>query len=93
MKLKNIYLGLKDQLPFRRLFRNLINGRVKGLFHPRTHLLVDGRPKIMYNTKKTAVKAAAEMSIKRGATFGNWKCFHCDGYHIGKNRPTWKPLE
>jgi hypothetical protein len=44
-------------------------------------------PKIMYNTKATAVKSAEAMSKKRGVPFGNWKCFHCDGYHIGKNSP------
>lgn len=86
MKLRNIYLGLKDQLPWRRLWRNLWNGRVTGLTHPRTHLNMDGTPKIKYNTKATAVKSAKAMSEKRGVPFGNWKCFHCDGYHIGKNR-------
>lgn len=85
MKLRNFYLGLKDQLPWRRLLRNAFNGRIKGLWHMRTHLNADGRPKIMYNTKTTAVKSAAAMSKKRDHPFGNWKCFHCDGYHIGKN--------
>lgn len=86
MKLRNIYLGLKDQLPWRRLWRNLWNGRVTGLFHPRTHLNANGSPKIRYNTKKTAIKSAAAMTTKVGVQFGHWKCFHCDGFHIGKNR-------
>jgi hypothetical protein len=40
----------------------------------------------MYNTKATAVRSAEAMTKKRGVKFGNWKCVHCDGYHIGKNR-------
>jgi hypothetical protein len=86
MKLKNIVLALKDQLPLKRLIRNLWNGRVTGLTHPRTHLNANGTPKIMYNTKATAVRSAEAMSKKVGVPFGNWKCMHCDGFHIGKNR-------
>ena len=86
MRLRNIFLALKDQLPLKRLIRNLRNGRVTGLIHPRTHLRADGAPKIMYNTKASAVKAAEAMAKKTGKAFGNWKCMHCDGYHIGKNR-------
>lgn len=86
MKLRNIYLALKDQLPLRRLLRNLRNGRVTGLVHPRTHARSDGKLKVMYNTKASAVRAAEQMAKKTGAAFGNWKCMHCDGYHIGKNR-------
>jgi hypothetical protein len=85
-KLRNVYLALKDQLPLKRLIRNLWNGRVTGLAHPRTHLNASGSLKIMYNTKVTAVKAAKAMADKTGKAFGNWKCMHCDGYHIGKNR-------
>jgi hypothetical protein len=40
----------------------------------------------MYNTKATAIKSAAAMTKKTGSEFGNWKCFHCNGFHIGKNR-------
>lgn len=87
MKLKNIYLALKDQLPWRRLWRNLLNGRVTGLIHPRTHLNASGSPKVKYGSKKSATKAATQMSAKVGVPFGNWKCIHCDGFHIGKNRP------
>ena len=86
MKLKNIVLALKDQLPLKRLLRNLWNGRVTGLMHPRTHLREDGTPKVMYNTKASAVRAATQMTEKKGVPFGNWKCMHCDGFHIGKNR-------
>ena len=86
MKLRNIVLALKDQLPLRRLVRNLWNGRITGLTHPRTHLLASGAPKIMYNTKASAVRAAEQMAKKKGVPFGNWKCMHCDGFHIGKNQ-------
>ena len=86
MKLRNIVLALKDQLPIRRLIRNLWNGRVTGLAHPRTHAREDGTPKVMYNTKASAVRAAESMASKKGVPFGNWKCMHCDGFHIGKNR-------
>jgi hypothetical protein len=40
----------------------------------------------MYNTKASAVRAAEQMAKKKGVPFGNWKCMHCDGFHIGKNR-------
>ena len=87
MKLRNLYLGLKDQLPWKRLFRNLfITGNMKGLFYKRSHFNANGNPKVMYNTKKTATKVAKKMSEKHGSYFSNYKCIFCDGYHIGKNR-------
>lgn len=87
MKLKNIWLVFKDQLPFTRLWKNFRNGRLTGLVHMRSHMNSNGTPKIKYNTKATAVKSAAAMAKKVGVPFGNWKCIHCDGYHIGKNKP------
>lgn len=87
MKLRNIYLGFKDQLPLSRMFRNLRKGGVGCFWHPRTHERSDGVPKIMYNTRETAVKAALAMEKKTGNSFGKWKCWRCDGYHIGKNSP------
>lgn len=86
MKLRNVYLGLKDQLPLKRLICNLWKGHVFGLFHERSHLNQNGKPKVAYNTKETAIKSAQVMSKKRGAYFSNYKCIFCDGYHIGKNR-------
>lgn len=86
MKLRNIYLGLKDQLPLKRLAKNVMTGNVFGLFHERSHTNANGRPKVVYNTKETAIKSAQAMSKKRGAYFSNYKCIFCDGYHIGKNR-------
>ncbi len=87
MKLRNIWLAFKDQLPWSRLWRNLRNGRITGLTHIRSHQNADGTPKIKYNTKATAIRSATAMATKRGVPFGNWKCLHCDGYHIGKNKP------
>lgn len=86
MKIRNIYLGLKDQLPLKRLWRNWRNGNLKGLFHIRSHLRNDSLPKISYPTKASVIRAAESMEKKIGKKFGNWKCLHCDGYHVGKNR-------
>ena len=88
MKLRNIILGLKDQLPLRRMLRNIRKGGFGCFWHPRTHLRADGLPKISYNTRASAVKAAASMEKKTGNSFGKWKCWRCDGYHIGKNSPS-----
>lgn len=85
MKLRNIYLALKDQMPISRFFRNLRKGHLIGLFSKRSHENADGKPKIQYGSKASATKAAAAMMKKRGAYFSNYKCVHCDGYHIGKN--------
>jgi hypothetical protein len=88
MKLRNIWLALLDQGPFTRFFRNfLITRNAWGLFHVNSHVSAgSGKPKVMYNTKATAEKAAAAMTRKRGTWFSNYKCLHCDGYHIGRNR-------
>ncbi len=88
MKLKNIYLAFKDQLPFKRFINNfIISGRGWGLFHKNSHISYrSGEPKVMYNRKITAEKAANSMLKKRGLYFSNYKCLYCDGYHIGKNR-------
>lgn len=85
MKIRNIYLALKDQGPFKRFIRNALKGHLFGLTHKRSHLTKDGTPKVKYNTKKTATKVAAKMFEKKGVYFSNYKCLYCDGYHIGKN--------
>lgn len=84
IKIKNIYLAFKDQLPLKRFFKNLFNGNLKGLFHIRSHQNHIGTPKVTYNTKATAEKAANQMAFKRGVHFSNYKCMYCDGYHLGK---------
>jgi hypothetical protein len=88
MKLKNLYLALKEQGPLKRAFRNfLITGNAWGLFHKNSHIRQDtGKPKVMYNTKETALKSAESMGKKRDCHFSTYKCIYCDGYHIGKNR-------
>lgn len=85
MKLKNIYLALKDQGPFKRFMRNLFKGHLIGLISKRSHVNANGKPKVMYNTKASAVKAAASYGRRKGVYFSNYKCMRCDGYHIGKN--------
>ena len=85
MKIRNIYLALKDQLPISRFIRNLRKGHLIGLFSRRSHENTDGKPKISYGSKESAQKAANAMMKKRGLYFSNYKCVWCDGYHIGKN--------
>lgn len=85
MKIRNIVLALKDQLPISRFIRNLLKGHLFGLFSKRSHENADGKPKIQYGSKISATKAAAAMLKKRGVYFSNYKCVYCDGYHIGKN--------
>lgn len=81
---------LWDQMPPKRFWRNLIKGHIRRKFNYRSHLRQNGEPKIMYNTKATAIRAAAQMkerSEKRGEakTYSYYKCVFCDGYHIGGN--------
>lgn len=93
MKLRNIILVLKDQMPLRRFIRNFfVTRNAWGLFHVNSHIAQgSGKPKVSYNTKASAEKAAAAMYKKHGVHFSNYKCLHCDGYHIGKNRDNKTP--
>jgi len=88
MKYKNLYLALKDQGPFIRFCKNFfITGHAWGLFHINSHISQGScKPKVMYNTKPSAIKAAESMSKKHDTYFSNYKCVYCDGYHIGRNR-------
>ena len=86
IKIKNLVSGIKDQLPFSRLVRNMKLGHVYGLFHPRSHENESGVPKVSYNTKATANKVALQMSEKHGKHFSNYCCIYCGKYHLGKNR-------
>lgn len=86
MKIKNLLLALKDQLPFTRLVRNIRTGNVFGLFSKYSHENKSGKAKVMYNTKASAQKAALSMQKKYGYYYSTYKCIFCDGYHIGKNR-------
>jgi len=88
MKIKNLYLGLKQLLSLRRLFTLLfISGNGWGLFSIHSHINSStGKPKIKYNTQESAKKAAINMNEKYGYPFSAYKCIYCDGYHIGKDR-------
>jgi len=87
MKLRNLYLALKDQGPFKRAFRNFVITRnAWGLFHKNSHRRADnGKEKVKYNTRKSAVRAAVSMEKKYEGIFRAYKCAHCEGYHVGKN--------
>jgi hypothetical protein len=88
MKLKNLILALVDQGPLKRAFRNFfVTGNAWGLFHINSHVRQDTQqPKVMYNTKETALKSADAMKKKRDLHFSVYKCAYCDGYHLGRNR-------
>lgn len=85
MKIRNIYLVIKDQGPPKRFVKNLFKGHLMGITSGRSHVNASGKPKVMYNTKATAIKSAASMAKKTGNYFSNYKCLYCNGYHIGKN--------
>ena len=88
MKLRNLWLALLDQGPPRRFIRNFfITRNAWGLFHRNSHVAQgSGKPKVAYGSKASATKAAEAMTKKKGVWFSNYKCLHCDGYHIGRNR-------
>lgn len=88
IKLKNLLLALYEQGPPKRFFRNFVITRnAWGMFHMNSHMRADtGKKKVMYNTKKTALKSSNSMSEKYNKYFSVYKCVYCDGYHIGKNR-------
>lgn len=87
MKLKNLCVALKQQMPLTRFFKNFfVTGRAWGMFHRNSHVSAGtGKPKVMYNTPGSAAKAANAMTKKHGGCFRPYKCVYCDGYHIGKN--------
>ena len=88
MKLKNLILALLEQGPFKRAFRNFfITGNAWGLFSVNSHIRQDNKkPKVMYNTKESALKSAKALEEKRGTHFSVYKCAYCNGYHLGRNR-------
>lgn len=85
---KNLYLALLDQGPVKRAFHNFfITGNAWGLFHINSHIRQETqKPKVMYNTKATAIKSAQALEKKNGVHFSPYKCAYCNGYHIGRNR-------
>ena len=94
-KLRNIMLVIKDQMPLKRLLRNFfITRNAWGLFYTNSHVVgATGKPKVKYNTKASATKAAESMAKTHGVWFSNYKCLHCEGYHIGKNRDNKYPAK
>ncbi len=87
-KIKNIFLALYEQGPPKRFFMNFfITRNAWGMFHINSHQRGDtGKEKVMYNTKKSAQKAADSMKRKHNKHFSVYKCVFCTGYHLGKNR-------
>lgn len=88
IKLSNLGKALIEQGPMRRAWRNFVVTRnAWGMFSINSHLRFDTRlPKVMYNTKASAQKAADSMKKKQNKHFSVYKCIYCDGYHLGKNR-------
>jgi len=86
--IRNIFMVMKDQMPLKRFIRNFfITRNAWGLFHKNSHISFrSGKPKVSYNTKATAIRSAERMGEKHDKHFSPYKCLHCDGYHIGKNR-------
>ena len=85
--IKNLYLGLKSQMPLKRFLKNFfITGNAWGMFSKNSHInQTTKEPKISYSYK-SAVKSAEKMELKIGKHFSVYKCIYCDGWHIGKNK-------
>lgn len=89
MKIKNLLLALKYQLPVKRFFKNFfISRNAWGLFSVNSHYVGGdiNKPKVTYNRYESAKKAANSMSKKYNKHFSVYKCIWCDGFHLGKNR-------
>ena len=88
MKIRNLILAFYEQGPLKRAFRNFVITRnAWGLFSINSHQRQDnGKLKVMYNTKESALKAAESMKKKMNKHFSVYKCIFCDGYHLVKNR-------
>ena len=88
MKLKNLFLALKEQGPFKRAFHNFIITRnAWGMFHINSHIRQDTQKlKQSFPSKESADRAAVSMGKKLNKHFSTYKCVFCDGYHLGKNR-------
>lgn len=88
IRFKNFKIWFADQWKRKRFFYNFFVSRnAWGAFSINSHINQgSGKPKVMYNTLKTALKSAEKMSEKHGTHFSAYKCLFCDGYHIGKNR-------
>ncbi len=86
-RVRDLWAALMHQGPFKRAFRNFfITGNAWGLFSKRSHINKSEKLKVMYNTLKTAQKAADKMGKKHDTHFSAYRCMWCPGYHLGKNR-------
>lgn len=87
MKIKNVFLWLREKLSAPHFFRNLFSYRkMWGAFSIYSHQRrSDGKPNISYSSHKKAVKAAESMSRKYGVPFIAYKCLFCDGWHVAKD--------
>lgn len=84
--MRNLWIALWEQGPLSRAFKNFfITGNAWGMFYRASHEK-DGKPKVMYNTKESALKACVAIEKKYGPGFSAYKCVYCKGYHIGKKR-------
>lgn len=86
IKLKNVYLVIKDQMPLKRFIRNFfITRNAFGLFYKSSHIATyNNSPKIGYSSSASALKAALKMEKKNPEKkFSAYKCLWCDKYHIG----------
>lgn len=88
IKIGNLVLALREQLPLKRMIRNFIVTRnAWGMFSRNSHINQKTQTsKVTYNTIESARKASDSMIKKYGGKFRPYKCIFCDGYHIGKNR-------
>lgn len=88
IKFRNFWIWFKDQVKRKVWFRNFfITRNAWGAFSINSHINQHtGKPKVMYNTIKSAQKSADAMSKKTDKHFSYYKCLFCDGYHVGKNK-------
>ena len=88
IKFRNFWLWLSDQILRKKFFYNFfISKNAWDAFSINSHIRGDNhQPKVTYNTKESALKAAESMSKKYNKHFSTYKCLFCDGYHIGKNK-------
>ena len=87
MGIKYLFIALWEQGPPLRFFRNFfITRNAWGMFYKSSCIRKDGKSKVRYNSKASALKAADSMSRKHGNHFSVYRCIFCGGLHLGKNR-------
>lgn len=67
MRIRNIYLAFKDQLPLKRLIRNIIKGHVFGLFSKNSHIRGDTGHLLNRMIKNPPYKIGDIVKIHSGA--------------------------